>query len=289
MPITQDAVRKLSADLYSWSLRKVPDDTKAALAKAQASEDNEGARETLKLMLASALHAEREDRFLCSDAGFPTYFVKIGSEAVMQGDIRQAFVDGFDDLVQTIQPPLLKFVTNPLTNERSYRGKDMPVVSYDLQSGGDYLDITCSPKALGSGRWAALEIFSYPSLEEIEAYVMEVVLKAAGQHCPPVVIGVGIGGSFDHAAKLAKGATLRTIGSLNDEPLLRGMEERLLEAVNATGFGPMGVGGKTTALGVHIDYSAGHGFTPVAVCFNCWINRRTRARLYNSGVVERLE
>jgi fumarate hydratase subunit alpha len=240
-------------------------------------------------MLASAKHAESTDRFVCSDGGVPTFHVKIGSEAVLSGDIRQAFVDGFDDLVQTIQPPLLKFVTNPLTNERSYRGKDMPIVSWDLQSGGDYIDITCAPKALGSGRWAALEIFSYPSLETIEAYVMDVVMKAAGQHCPPVIMGVGIGGSFDQAAKIAHLATLRPLGSVNEEPVLRDMEARLLEAVNATGFGPMGVGGQTTALGVHIDYSSGHGFTPVAVCFNCWINRRTRARIYNSGRVERLE
>jgi fumarate hydratase subunit alpha len=289
MPITQDMVRALSADLYNWSLRKVPEDTKAALEMAGAEETSESARETLTFMLASARHAERGDRFVCSDAGVPTFFVKIGSEAEMKGDIRQAFVDGFDDLVKTINPPLLKFVTNPLTNERGYRGKDMPIVSYDLQSGGDYLDITCAPKALGSGRWAALEVFSYPSLETIENYVMDVILKAAGQHCPPVIIGVGIGGSFDRAAALAKKATLRQIGSVNEEPILRGMESRLLEAVNATGFGPMGVGGRTTALGVHIDYSSGHGFTPVAVCFNCWINRRTRARIYNSGQIERLE
>lgn len=288
MAITQTMVRTLSADLYSWSLRKVPDDTQTALEAALEAETSASARETLKFMLASARHAEREDKFLCSDAGVPAYFVKIGAQAEMQGDIAQAFVDGFDDLVATIEPPILKFVTNPLTNERGYRGKDMPLVSYEL-SQGDFLDITCSPKALGSGRWAAMEIFTSPSLETIEAYVMDVVLKAAGQHCPPVVIGVGIGGSFDHAAKIAKKATLRPLCSENEEPMLRPMERRLLDAVNATGFGPMGVGGRTTALGVHIEYSAGHGFTPVAVCFNCWINRRTRARIYNSGRIERME
>ncbi len=288
MPITQEMVRALSADLYSWSLRKVPDDTHAALARAQVSESNARARETLKFMLASAERAERDDKFLCSDSGIPAFFVRIGTQAVMSGDIRQAFVDGFEDLVRTIEPPILKFVTNPLTNERGYRGKDMPIVSYDFTD-GDYIDITCSPKSLGSGRWAALEIFSYPTLETIEAYIMDVVMNAAGQHCPPVVIGVGIGGSFDRAATIAKKATLRPIGSTNDEPVLRDMEGRLLAAVNATGFGPMGLGGQTTALAVHVDYSAGHGFTPVAVCFNCWINRRTRARIYNSGLVERLE
>ena len=80
-----------------------------------------------------------------------------------------------------------------------------------------------------------------------------------------------------------RNATLRPLGSTNPEPILAAMEERLLKAVNKTGFGPMGTGGDTTALAVHVDYASGHGFTPVAVCFNCWINRRTRARIYNDG------
>jgi fumarate hydratase subunit alpha len=115
------------------------------------------------------------------------------------------------------------------------------------------------------------------------------VLQAGSQHCPPVIIGVGIGGSFDVAAKIASKATMRPVGSVNPEPTLAAMEERLLRAVNATGFGPMGTGGDTTALAVHVDYASGHGYTPVAVCFNCWINRRTRARIRDDGTVERFE
>ena len=134
-----------------------------------------------------------------------------------------------------------------------------------------------------------MEIFTFPTLEQIEAYVMQCVLKAGSQHCPPVNIGVGIGGSFDYCAKLAARATLRQYGTVNPDPTLAAMEARLLKAVNATGFGPMGTGGDTTALGVHVEYAAGHGFTPVAVAFNCWINRRTRARLYGDGRLERIE
>jgi fumarate hydratase subunit alpha len=115
------------------------------------------------------------------------------------------------------------------------------------------------------------------------------VMQAGSQHCPPVIIGVGIGGSFDVAARIASKATMRAIGTTNPEPVLAEMEDRLLRAVNATGFGPMGTGGDTTALAVHVDYASGHGYTPVAVCFNCWINRRTRARLHADGSVERFE
>ena len=289
MAITYDAVKSLTAQLYEWSLKKIPEDTKLALQQAAEAETNEGARKLLAMMMKSAARAEETDRLVCSDSGVPVYFVRIGTAVTFDGDIKQAISDGFDHLVETIDPPLLKHVTNPLTGERSYKGKDMPIVSYDLIGGADYLDITCSPKALGSGRWAALEIFTFPKLEEIERYVMECVLKAGSQHCPPVVIGVGIGGTFDHCAKLAKLATLRPLGERNAEPVLADMEERLTKAVNKTGFGPMGTGGDTTTLGVHVEYSSGHGFTPVAVCFNCWINRRTRARLYDDGRVERIE
>jgi fumarate hydratase subunit alpha len=289
LPITYDAVRKAARDLYGWSLKKVPDDTLLALAHARDQESNADSRKTLDFMLAAARAAEQQDRHACSDAGFPTYFVKMGTRLTLDGDIRRAFVDGFADLVETIQPPILKFITHPLTLERSYEGRDMPILSFDVIDGADYIEITCSPKALGSGRWADLKVFSYPKIADIEAYFMHCVLEAGSQHCPPVVIGMGIGGSFDHAAKMAKRATLRTIGSLHDDPMVRDMEARLLAAVNATGFGPMGTGGDTTALAVHVDYSHGHGFVPVAVCFNCWINRRTTLRIADDGTVTRLE
>ena len=204
MAITQELVKDVSEKLYSWALRKVPDDTKDALRRAMDNETSDTARKTLAFMLRSAQVSEESDRFVCSDSGVPVYFVQIGTKAKWDGDFKQAIKDGFDHLVETIQPPILKHVTNPLTLERGYKGKDMPMVSFDFVSDADYVDITCSPKALGSGRWAALELFSFPTLEQIEAYVMDVVIKAGSQHCPPVVIGVGIGGSFDYAAKLAK-------------------------------------------------------------------------------------
>jgi fumarate hydratase subunit alpha len=289
MAITYEAVKSLSAQLYDWSLRRVPEDTKAGLRRALESETGAGARRVLQMMLGSAERAEQDERFICSDAGVPVYHVTIGTAARLEGDIKQAISDGFDELVATISPPLLKHVTNPLTNERGYKGKDMPLVTWDVAGGADWVEILCQPKALGSGRWAALETFSFPSLADIEAYVMRVVMQAGSQHCPPVIIGVGIGGSFDIAAKIASKATMRPVGSTNPEPVLAAMEERLLRAVNATGFGPMGTGGDTTALAVHVDYASGHGYTPVAVCFNCWINRRTRARLHADGTVERME
>jgi fumarate hydratase subunit alpha len=289
MAITYDIVKAVAADLYSSSLRKIPEDTKSALRQARAVESDKSAQATIDTMLRSADTAERTMQFVCSDSGIPEYTVRIGTGARLSGNIKQAFVDGFADLVAAIRPPLLMHVQNPLTRERGYAGKDMPLVSYDLIDGANYIEIVCSPKALGSGRWAALEIFTSPPLSVIEKYVLDCVLKAGSQACPPVVIGVGIGGSFDYCAKLAKQATLRELGKRNPERAVAAMEERLLRAVNKTGFGPMGTGGDSTAFAVHVEYAAGHGFTPVAVSFNCWINRKAGARIYNDGRVERFE
>jgi fumarate hydratase subunit alpha len=289
MPITYDLIKSVTAELYERSLKKIPDETKAVLRAQQEAERNPVARSTLGSMLDSAELAEKFGHFVCSDSGVPVYFVKIGTRVQFDGPVKQAIQDGFAELVRTIRPPLLEHVTNPLTNERGRSGKDMPITTFDVIDGADYVEITCSPKALGSGRWAALEIFTFPTLEEIEAYIMQVVVRAGPQHCPPVVIGVGIGGTFDYAAKMAKEAILRPHGSKNPEPILAAMETRLLDAVNATGFGPMGTGGDSTAMAVHVNYASGHGFTPVAVAFNCWINRRRSARIYNDGRVEQFE
>ncbi|WP_284178044.1 fumarate hydratase [Rhabdaerophilum sp. SD176] len=289
MAITPETIKRVTADLYDRSLRFIPKDSKAALSRADSLETNETARHTLQTMLKSADQAEKSWRFVCSDSGVPVYVIKVGTQARFEGNVRKAIVDGFAELVASIQPPLLPHVTNPLTLERGHSGRHMPIVTFDMVDDCDFIDITCSPKALGSGRWSAMEIFSFPDIPTIEAYVLDVVRKAGSQPCPPVVVGVGIGGTFDYACKLAKEATLRPIGQSHAEAMVAEMEQRLLTAVNKTGFGPMGTGGDSTATAVHVDYAAGHGFTPVAVTFNCWINRRTRARLHNDGRVEVVE
>lgn len=289
MAIRYETIRDVSAQLYDRSLRGIPRDADAALRRALASDRNETARHTLRVMLQSAEAAEKSQHFVCSDAGVPVFFVRVGTQARFDGNVREAITEGFARLVDSIQPPLLPHVTHPLTLERGYRGKGMPIVTFDLVDDCDFVDITCSPKALGSGRWAALQIFSFPDLRTIEKYVLDTVIQAGAQPCPPVVIGVGIGGTFDYAAKMAKEATLRPIGQHHPEEMVAAMERRLAEAVNMTGFGPMGTGGDSTAMAVNVEYCAGHGFTPVAVAFNCWINRRTRARIFNDGRVETVE
>ena len=289
MAITSQQIKRVTADLYEWSLKMIPPDTKLALQGASGREASEVGRKTLTIMLKSANAAEATGGLVCSDVGIPTYSVKIGTRVRFDGPVRQAIVDGFADLAARINPPILKMVTNPLTHVRSHAGKDIPIVSFDVIDDADYLEITCAPKAMGTGRWEALETFVYPTLETIENYVLDQVVKAGSQPCPPMVVGVGIGGTFDHAARMAKEMVLRPFGRTNPEPILAAMEQRLLAAINTLGFGPMGTGGDTTAMAVHIDYAGSHGFMPVALSLNCWINRRTRARIHADGRVERME
>jgi fumarate hydratase subunit alpha len=289
MPITSKLIRSVTAALYERSLKKIPEDTKAVLRQATTQDSSETARKTLTIMLKSADAAEQRNQLICTDVGIPVYSVKIGTQVRFEGAVRQAMVDGLADLAAHIQPPILKMVTNPLTHQRGYAGKDMPLLSFDIMDDADYVEIICAPKAMGSGRWEALDTFVYPTLEDIETYVLEVVMKAGSQPCPPIVVGVGIGGTFDYAARMAKQQILRPFGQINPEPILASMEQRLLTAINSLGFGPMGTGGDTTAMAVHIDYAASHGFMPVAVALNCWINRRTGARIHNDGSVEWFE
>jgi len=288
MAIDSATLKRVTARLYERSLKKIPDDTRAALQRAERKEQHVTGKPTLTIMLQSADAAHQDGTLVCSDVGIPTYSIKIGTRVQFDGPVRAAIQEGFAELTQHIDPPILKMVTNPLTHARGYSGKDMPLVSFDVIDDADYIDIVCAPKAMGTGRWEAIEAFVYPTLEQIEKFVLDTIMRAGSQPCLPLVIGVGIGGTFDYAARLAKEQVLRPFGKTNPEPLLEAMEKRLLDAINAMGFGPMGTGGDASAMAVHIDYAASHGFVPVAVCLNCWINRRTAARIYNDGRVEDL-
>ena len=288
MAIESATLQRVCAELYERSLKHIPHDTRTALESAEHTERSPAGRKTLSIMIESADRASEQGTLVCSDVGIPTYSVKIGTRVQFDGPVRSAIQAGFAKLARDIQPPILKMVTNPLTHARGYEGKDMPLVSFDVIDDVDYVDIVCSPKAMGTGRWEAIEAFVYPTHEQIERFVLDTVMRAGSQPCLPLVVGVGIGGTFDYAARLAKEQMLRPFAKTNPEPILAAMEKRLLDAINALGFGPMGTGGDSSAMAVNIDYAASHGFVPVAVCFNCWINRRTAARIHNDGRVESL-
>ena len=289
MPITYELIKQVTSSLYDRSLRGIPADTKAALRRADAVESNETARHTLRIMLESADAAERKNHFVCSDAGVPVFFVRVGTQAQFSGDVRRAITDGFAELVESIQPPLLPHVTHPLTLERGYQGKGMPIVTFDLVDGcrscGHHL-FAQGARLRPLGRARDLQLPGPEDDRDLRARDGDQGRLAA---VPAGRDRRGHRRHFRLRRQDGQGATLRPIGQSHPEPIVADMERRLVDAVNQTGFGPMGTGGDSTAMAVHVDYCAGHGFTPVAVAFNCWINRRTRARVYNDGRVEIVE
>lgn len=289
MAIGPETICEVVARLYDRSLKAIPADARLALEKARRTETVTLGRQTIDLMIESAEAAQEQGHLICTDVGVPTFSVRIGSRVQFSGDVRQPIVDGLARMVAAADPPILKMVTDPLTHQRGHAGKGVPIVSFDVIDGAEYVDFVCAPKAMGTGRWEALETFVYPSLDQIERYVLETVARAGSQVCPPIVVGIGIGGTFDYAAKMAKDQVLRPMGEPHPEPAVAAMEARLLEAINELGFGPMGTGGRNTAMAVHADYCCGHGFTPVAVALNCWIDRRTSARVHADGRIEWLE
>lgn len=191
--ITAQLIEQIAGALYERALQRIPMDTHKALKSALASEADGSARRTLMMMVDSAETSERQRSLVCSDVGIPVYSVKVGTRAQLEGPLRQAITTGYESFLKRMDPPILKMVTHPLTHERSHTGRDIPIISFDMVDDDDGVDMVCAPKAMGSGRWEELKTFVYPSLEEIEAYVLEVVVRAGSQPCPPIVIGVGIG------------------------------------------------------------------------------------------------
>ena len=137
MPISSATIKRVTAQLYERSLKAIPRDTRAFLQRATRTETSPTGRATLAIMLESADGAQRDDALVCTDVGIPTYSLKIGTRVQFDGPVRAAIRDGFADLAAHISPPILKMVTNPLTHERSYAGKDMPCLLYTSPSPRD--------------------------------------------------------------------------------------------------------------------------------------------------------
>jgi fumarate hydratase subunit alpha len=217
---------------------------------------------------------------LCQDTGLAVFFIRIGSgvqidggslEAAVNEGVRRGYADGY----------LRKSVlTDPLF-DRKNTGTNTPAILHTEIIDGDELTITIIPKGGGAENSSAIKMLS-PSagVEGVVDFVVDAVLQAGGNPCPPVVLGVGIGSNFEGCALLAKKALLRPVGDPNPDPRYAALEQRILSEVNATGIGPQGLGGNTTAFAVHIEYAPCHlASLPVAVNVNCHIHRILTWRL----------
>ena len=251
----------------------LPQDVIDALRKAQAQESSPIAREQLEAILKNIDIAGRKGIPLCQDTGILIFFVEIGREVKLDFDLEAAIIEGSQIATETI--PLRPNAVEPLTrhNTGTNTGDGIPDIKYEFVE-GDQIRITAAPKGAGSENMSALKMFNPTEADRIREFVLETVLKAGGKPCPPIIVGIGIGGSFDKAARLSK------LALLEDTDKMDGFEVSILQDINALGIGPMGLGGDTTALAVHIKKACCHTASlPVAVNIQCWANRHASVTL----------
>ncbi len=276
--ITQKQIEDTICSLYRDSVIELPKDIKNALKNAYDNETNETARLNLKAILENIEAAHKNSIPMCQDTGLPIVFVKLGSLKVE--NLYKGIRNGVEKATKKV--PLRPNVVDPFTRENTgtNTGKGIPLVDVEIVE-GNYLELTIFPKGFGSENNNALKMgLPGEGVEGVKNFVLETVLKAGGKPCPPTRIGVGIGGSSDYALKLAKKALLRDINSKNPDNRLAELEHDILELINSTGIGPMGLGGKTTALDVKIELVDTHtAGLPIGVCIQCWAARHASAVL----------
>lgn len=252
--------------------RLSPDVIKA-LERARDSESDATATAQLDAILKNISIAGDRTIPMCQDTGILVFFVDIGRDMRLDFDLGGAIRQGVRQA--TARVPLRPNAVAPLTRQNSgdNTGDGLPDINYSFVEGSS-ITITVAPKGAGSENMSAIRMLKPSQVNMVKEFVVETVLRAGGMPCPPIVVGVGIGGSFDKSARLAKRSLLRDLDDMD------GYERKLLEAINSLGIGPMGLGGHTTALAVHVETAHCHTASlPVAVNIQCWANRHASVTL----------
>ncbi|MCR4399418.1 MAG: fumarate hydratase [Syntrophomonadaceae bacterium] len=258
---------------------RLPADVVEALEGALAREESPLGRQALAILVENARIARCEGLALCQDTGMVSVHLALGQEVHLTGRPLQEAIDA--GVAQGYRQGYLRasVVRHPLVRENT--GDNTPALVHCEVVPGDRLSLTVMPKGAGSENMGRVAMLT-PSQgrEAVERFVVETVAAAGGNPCPPVIVGVGLGGNMEVAALLAKRALLRPLTQPNPDALLGEMEAVLLERVNDLGIGPLGMGGRTTALGVHIEACPTHiASLPVAVALGCHASRRVVVEL----------
>jgi fumarate hydratase subunit alpha/L(+)-tartrate dehydratase alpha subunit len=288
-PFDYKIVEETAKELYIRALKVLPPDVREALKKASAKETQPTAKEIFRTILRNVEVSDQKDMLICQDTGLPIYLVKVGSQFPFDGaKVSAALKEGAKRA--TLEHPFRGSSTHPVTrvNPQTSVGEGLPIIYWDFVADSDCLDILMVPKGSGSENMSAMKMFiPADGVAAIKKFVVDTVLQSGSNPCPPGIIGVGIGGTADLVAKLAKEAIARPVGSHNHDPLFAKMEDELYEAINTLGIGPMGLGGAVTTLAVHIEWAHTHiTQNPVAVNTQCWPARRARGKIYANGKVE---
>ena len=270
--IQSETITRTVAKLCIEANCHLPEDMKHCIRAARCAEPWPQGQEILDRIIENFEVADRENLPICQDTGMACVFVKLGQEVHVVGDLNEAIHEG---VRQGYREGYLRksVVRDPL--DRVNTGDNTPaVITYDIVP-GDRIEITLAPKGFGSENMSAIKMLR-PSdgVEGVKDFVLQTVEAAGPNPCPPIVVGVGIGGTFDKAASLAKRALLRDADSSHPDAFYAELEKELLEKINALGIGPQGFGGKTTALAVNIETFPTHiAGLPVAVNINCHVTR----------------
>ena len=264
----RDAVAKLCIEANCI----LPSDMRKRIEDARQKEPWDTAKGILDKIIENYNIADENNVPICQDTGVACVFMKIGqevhilgglSDAVNEG-VRRGYADGY--LRKSV-------VADPL--RRVNTGDNTPAMLYTELVPGDRIELTIAPKGFGSENMSRIAMLK-PSdgIEGVKAFVLKTVEEAGPNPCPPIVVGVGIGGTFDKAAYLAKSALMRSVDERNPDPFYADLESELLQKINSLGIGPQGFGGRTTALAVNIEKMPTHiAGLPVAVNINCHVTR----------------
>ena len=276
--IDAEQIREEVAALCRRANQELPPDVARALRQAREAESWPSARNILSILCDNLELAKQRQIPICQDTGVACVFAEIGQEVYIRGDFEKAVEEGVRK--GYAEGYLRKsLVGDPLRRENT--GDNTPAFITVHLVPGDKLKLTVAPKGFGSENMSRLAMLK-PSdgVEGFKNFVLETVRLAGPNPCPPIIVGVGVGGTFDKVAYLAKKALLRPLDQPNPDPFYRDLEQELLEKINATGIGPQGFGGGTTALGLAIEWTGTHvAGLPAAVNISCHVTRRASAEL----------
>lgn len=258
--------------------RELPGDVRRALHQAAGSEPFAPARDLMELLVRNETIARESCMPICQDTGMAVVFADVGQEVHITGDFEAAVHEGVRR--GYVEGLLRKSVVgDPL--RRTNTGDNTPAVLHTRLVPGETLTLTVAPKGFGSENMSRLKMLTPAAgVQGVKEFVLETVRLAGANPCPPMVLGIGVGGDFEQVAELAKRALMLPLDAPNPDPFYAGLEQELLQAVNETGIGPQGLGGKTTCLGLHILQKPTHiAGLPVAVNVSCHVTRHASAVL----------
>jgi len=262
---------------------ELPNDVIIALKQAYKIEEGV-AKTQMDAILKNIDLAKKTKRPMCQDTGIQTFFIEVGIKSPHINKVKDLIIDSVKKATKEI--PLRPNTVDPFTHEnhKDNTGDHIPYITCDYIEGSDIL-ITVLPKGGGSENMSRLGMLKPGvGIEGVKDFVIEEIIKAGGNPCPPTIVGVGIGGGADLALKLGKKSLLRPVGNRHKDKNIASIEEELIKRINDSGIGPMGLGGKTTVLDVHIEKAHRHPASlPVGIAVQCWANRRAKMVIHSNG------